>query len=137
MKAPPCAALLAGLLAAGAASPQEDPPLAVSRTYVCADGAVLRVAYLNPPKGPRMAVVDWAGRLVPMRPLRSASGAAYADIDERRGLRWRTKGDEGFLAYQAPGASPGDITLLEGCAVAGGRSSASPGGGSAASRDAP
>ena len=110
-------AALALALAAGAAMAQ-DGSRAEARTYVCEAGAVLRAAYLAPSGGDPMAVVDWAGQLVPMGAVPTASGAAYADIDDRRGLRWRTKGDVGTLSYLPPEDGAEEIVLLEGCEAA-------------------
>jgi membrane-bound inhibitor of C-type lysozyme len=106
-------ALIVALAFAGAAEAQGLS--ADSRTYLCAGGAVLRVAYLNPAEGERFAVVDWAGALVPMRAVRTGSGAFYVDFDEQRGLRWRTKGEEGFLARLAADHTAREETLLGDC----------------------
>ena len=105
------AALL--LLAATPAAAQPAPSFGTA--YVCEGGAVLRVAYLNPEQGDAMAVLDWGGALVPMRQYRTGSGVAYADMDEERGLRWRAKGDEGYLGRRAADDEAEEERVLSGC----------------------
>lgn len=104
---------LAVALVGGAAAAQEPPARAA--TYLCDGPAVLRVVYVNQPGAEPMAVVDWGGALVPMRAARTGSGAFYVDLDEQRGLRWRTKGAEGFLARLAPDHTAEETRLLSGC----------------------
>src|SRR5690606_11686696 len=89
------------LMAAQAASAQPAPPAeaeALTRTYVCEEGAVLRVAYLNCASGESHAVVDFGGQLVPMRAGPTGSGVRYVAFDPENGLVWHSKGDEGVLA---------------------------------------
>jgi hypothetical protein len=107
------AALLAAAQAPAHAQANALPGYA--RTYLCAAGAVLRVAYLNPEGSPGLAVVDWAGRLIPMRAMPAASGVWYVAFDEQDGHRWRTRGDEGFLARLAPDHTATESVVLEGC----------------------
>lgn len=96
-----------------------QPAPGLGAVYLCEGGAVLRVAYVNAPSGDAFAVVDWAGRLIPMRGLPAASGAFYAALDEQDGHRWRTKGEEGFLARLAPDHTAREEVVLGGCRRAG------------------
>jgi membrane-bound inhibitor of C-type lysozyme len=86
-----------------------------SVTYLCEGGAVLRVAYVNVAEGESFAVVDWAGRLIPMRLVPAASGARYAALDARDGYRWHTKGEEGFLTRLAAGRMDAEEIVLREC----------------------
>ena len=86
-----------------------------TRTYRCADGTRLAVAYLNPAHGAAMAVVTLAGTQAVLRSLPTASGARYVDVDEQRGLRWHSKGDEGFLALLPPDDMAKEQPLHTGC----------------------
>ena len=86
-----------------------------TRTYRCADGTRLAVAYLNPAHGTAMAVVTLAGTQAVLRSLPTASGARYVDVDEQRGLRWHSKGDEGFLALLPPDDMAKEQPLHTGC----------------------
>jgi membrane-bound inhibitor of C-type lysozyme len=98
-----------GISAAGATA--QDAQQALSLTYLCAGGAVLQVAYLNPPAEAGWAVVSYAGLLVPMQAGPTGSGVRYRATDGG-GLVWHTKGDAGFLARDL-----GDHqeTLLDDC----------------------
>ena len=87
---------LATLLLATPASAQ-DVPEALTVPYACAGGAILEVAYINPPGGASYAVVLHDGELVPMKAGPTGSGVRYVSIGEPR-LVWHTKGDAGFLA---------------------------------------
>ena len=100
---------LAILAAPGAA---QDVPEALVVDYRCDGGVRLQVAYLNPPGGPSLAVVEHEGRMVPMRAGPTGSGVRYVAFDDS-GLVWHTKGREGFLARDA-GA---DQTTLNGNCV--------------------
>ena len=106
--------LLAAALAAtgpvGAASDTGE-----AHTYLCSGGAVLRVVYIAPAEAEGYAVVDWAGRLIPMRQVRSASGVWYVAFDEQDGHRWRTRGDAGFLAHLPADHTATERVLLDGC----------------------
>lgn len=86
-----------------------------TRTYRCADGTRLAVAYLNPPQGVAIAVVTLAGTQAVLRSLPTASGARYVDVDEQRGLRWHSKGNDGFLAVLAPDHTATEQMLHTGC----------------------
>ena len=50
-----------------------------------------------------------------LRNLPAASGARYVDVDEQRGLRWHSKGNEGFLAVLAPDHTATEQMLHTGC----------------------
>lgn len=76
---------------------------ALAITYLCDGDAVLQVAYLNPADGPSLAVVAYAGRLIPMQAGPTGSGVRYIAFDEESGYVWHSKGDEGFLAIDAGG----------------------------------
>lgn len=95
--------------AAGATA--QDAPQALSATYLCAGGAVLQVAYLNPPADAGWAVVSYAGLLVPMEAGPTGSGVRYRATDDG-GLVWHTKGDAGFLARDLGDRQE---TLLDDC----------------------
>jgi membrane-bound inhibitor of C-type lysozyme len=86
-----------------------------TRTYRCADGTRLAVAYLKPQRGVALAVVTLAGTQAVLRSLPAASGARYVDVDEQRGLRWHSKGNEGFLAVLAPDHTATEQMLHTGC----------------------
>lgn len=103
-------ALAIGAAAAAAAAAQ-DAPTAFPATYLCAGGAVLQVAYVNPPGDAGWAVVAHGGLLVPMHAGPTGSGVRYVSTTGD-GLVWHTKGDAGFLARDA-----GDQmdTLLDDC----------------------
>lgn len=98
------------ILAAAHAVAQDADP-ALTRTYLCAGGAVLRVAYLNTPDHGAFAVLDYGGQLVPMEAGPVASGVRYVAVGGG-GLVWHVKGAEGFLARE-DGAS--QTTILDGC----------------------
>ena len=86
-----------------------------ARNYRCADGTRLAVAYLNPREGVALAVVAIGSTQAVLRNLPAASGARYVDVDEQRGLRWHTKGDEGFLAVLAPDHTATEQPLHTAC----------------------
>lgn len=86
-----------------------------TRHYHCADGTRLAVAYLQPREGVALAVVALGGTQAVLRNLPAASGARYVDVDEQRGLRWHTRGDEGFLAVLAPDHTATEQMLHTGC----------------------
>jgi membrane-bound inhibitor of C-type lysozyme len=110
--------LVAGLaLAAPAAVAQYVAP-AFSAAYLCDDGAVLQAAYLNPAEGPSLAVIDWAGRLIPMRAGPTGSGARYVAFDERTGFVWHVKGPEGTLLFASDPSAEEEV-VLAGCAEIG------------------
>jgi membrane-bound inhibitor of C-type lysozyme len=105
---------LACALWAGGAAGQEVA--ASAATYVCAGGAVLRVAYINIEPEPALAVIDWAGSLVALRTTPTGSGAHYVALDAGRGLHWRTKGGEGVLFETASDGA--ERPLLAACVTA-------------------
>jgi membrane-bound inhibitor of C-type lysozyme len=95
------------------AAAQHAPEGAAYR-YVCAGGASLAVAYINPPAGESYAVVAHDGALIPMKAGPTGSGVRYLSLDGS-GLVWHTKGDEGFLAHDA------DMSMIaENCTTTGG-----------------
>lgn len=103
MRLLPAALITITALAAHAAPlhAQPAPALeveALTRTYLCEEDAVVRVAYLNFPEGGSLAVVDFGGRLIPMRAGPTGSGVRYVALDPTSGLVWHTKGEEGLLA---------------------------------------
>jgi hypothetical protein len=110
-------ALAVALLAAPAVA--DSLPEALTRSFVCDGGAVVRIAFINA-GAQNFAVVERDGVLIPMRGLPAASGVFYVDFDEQAGWRWRGKGDEGFLARLAPDDSAVERTVLSGCVAAGG-----------------
>lgn len=94
----------------------QDPAPALTQTYLCAGGAVLQVAYLNPADGESYAVVAFGGQLIPMQAGISGSGVRYVALDPASGLVWHTKGDEGFLAHDT---AEDQQTILGDCAAVG------------------
>lgn len=90
-------------------------PEALSASYVCDGGAVLQVAYINPETGPSLAVVAWAGRLIPMRAGPTGSGVRYIAFDEQDSYRWRTRGDDGVLLFLAADHTATEEVILSGC----------------------
>ena len=102
--------VLALALAAPALARDVAPGFAVD--YRCDGGVRLQVAYLNPAGGPSLAVVAYAGRLVPMQAGPTGSGVRYLAYDRASGLVWHSKGDAGFLARETAG---GQTTLLDNC----------------------
>lgn len=94
----------------------QAPSPALAETYLCAGGAVLQVAYLNPASGESYAVVAFGGRLIPMQAGISGSGVRYVALDPASGLVWHTKGAEGFLAHDAAGDQQ---TILDACTAVG------------------
>ncbi|MBP7242820.1 MliC family protein [Amaricoccus sp.] len=97
----------------------QDLPSALSINYACEGGAVMKVAYINPEQGDSLAVVDWAGKLIPMRQGVSASGARYIAFDEQQSYRWWTKGDEGFLVFMVADHEATEEPVLSGCKAIG------------------
>jgi membrane-bound inhibitor of C-type lysozyme len=102
---------VAALAISTAAATAQDAPQALSATYLCAGGAVVQVAYLNPPADAGWAVVSYAGLLVPMQAGPTGSGVRYRATDDG-GLVWHTKGDAGFLARDLGDRQE---TLLDDC----------------------
>jgi membrane-bound inhibitor of C-type lysozyme len=101
-------ALIFALLTLPAAAQEVPEGLAV--TYACEGGAVLQVAYVNPPGGESYAVVAYDGELIPMKSGPTGSGVRYVSLDRPDALVWHVKGDEGFLARD------GDMSMLaQGC----------------------
>jgi membrane-bound inhibitor of C-type lysozyme len=97
-------------LALAAPAAAQNVPEGLARTYDCDGGAVLQVAYINPPGCASYAVVAWDGRLIPMKAGATGSGVRYVSLGEPDALVWHVKGDEGFLARDA------DMSmLLQGC----------------------
>lgn len=118
-----CAPLMA-LALAGCASGLPAPTVhsfetegwrGLTRHYQCTDGTRLAVAYLNPREGVALAVVALGSTQAVLRNLPAASGVRYVDVDEQRGLRWHTKGDEGSLAVLAPDHTATEQPLHTGC----------------------
>ena len=109
--------LLAACLAAAPAFAQDAPP-ALSATYLCDGGAVLQAAYINPETGPGLAVVAWAGKLIPMQIGPSGSGARYIAFDEQASYRWWTKGDDATLLFMAADHTAEEQVVLGGCRLA-------------------
>lgn len=109
--------LIAALCAAAAAGPAlgQDGLPALSATYVCDGAAVLQVAYINPATGPSLAVVGWAGKLIPMQAGPTGSGVRYIAFDEQASYRWHTKGAEGTLLFLAADHTASEEVVLGGC----------------------
>lgn len=112
------AALLAGC-AAPSGMPEEPRPGQPRQQqdvrYLCEGGIELEVSYLNPPTGESFASLYYEGRTVVMQSRPAASGVRYVDQDEQRGLRWHTKGNEGFLAVLPPDHTATEKILVNGC----------------------
>ena len=83
--------------------------------YRCAGGAELEVAYLNLPDGLAFAALHHNGRTALLQNRPTASGARYVALDEQLGLRWHTKGSEGFLASLAADHTAKEQVLLKDC----------------------
>jgi len=120
-----CASVLA-LAVSGCASGLPAPTVhsfdtegwrGMTRNYRCADGTRLAVAYLHPKEGSGLAVVAMGSTQAVLRNLPAASGARYVDVDEQRGLRWHSKGNEGHLAVLAPDHTATEQMLHTGCVV--------------------
>ncbi len=113
------AVLLATMLGGCATAPADAPSAGhrqqVDVSYRCEGGVELEVSYLNPPTGESFASIHFEGRTVVMQSRPSASGVRYVDLDEQRGLRWRTKGDEGFLAMQPADHTAKETILINQC----------------------
>ncbi|MER2507643.1 MAG: MliC family protein [Amaricoccus sp.] len=103
---------LLALLAAPAPALADDVTPALTATYVCAGGAVLRVAYLNPSPDDSLAVVDYGGRLIPMRAGPTGSGVRYVAFDPVPGFVWHGKGPDGTLFTDGEN---GQRAILEDC----------------------
>ncbi|HMN93673.1 MAG TPA: MliC family protein [Hydrogenophaga sp.] len=130
---PVMAALLGGfiLLLAGCTAPgpqaTEAPPRpgvisgpdfeSHARRYRCAGGAELELVYLNLRSGLSFAALHHQGRTHLMQNRPSASGARYVALDEEAGLRWHSKGDEGFLAFLAADHTAREQVLLADCSA--------------------
>jgi membrane-bound inhibitor of C-type lysozyme len=99
-------------MALAVAAPAQDVAPGFAADYRCDGGATLQVAYLNPPAGPALAVVAYAGALIPMEAGPTGLGVRYVGFDRSAGFVWHTKGDEGFLAREQDGTQS---TLLGGC----------------------
>ena len=108
------AAVLAASATLAGPAPSQQAQQAITATYLCEGGKVLQIAFLNLGEM-SAAVVHWTGELVPLRQVPSGSGVFYADFDEQRGLRWRGKGDEGFLAELAPDHTADERVLVASC----------------------
>ncbi len=119
MEMPLRTTLIAALCAAAAPVVGQDAPPALSATYVCDGGAVLQVAYLNPEAGPSLAVVGWAGKLIPMQAGPTGSGVRYIAFDEQASFRWHSKGDAGTLLFLAADHTAQEEVVLAGCVQAG------------------
>lgn len=109
-------AVLCACAAAAAQAFAQDAPPALSATYVCDGGAVLQVAYINPAAGPSLAVVAWAGELIPMQAGPTGSGVRYIAFDEQASYRWHSKGDTGVLLFLAADHTAQEEVVLAGCA---------------------
>ncbi len=90
---------LALLLALPAAA--QDVPEGLSRTYDCMAGKVVKAVYINPQGSNSYAVLDFDGRLIPMKAGPTGSGVRYVSLDQAETLVWHSKGDEAFLARDA------------------------------------
>lgn len=108
-----------------AALAQTNPQAGAAPTFVastisyrCASGTWLQVAYLNIKNGESFATIYFGGKLTQLRGMDVASGAGYASLDEKMGLRWRTKGAEGALYRLAPGSAATEKVLLRDCKAA-------------------
>ena len=124
-------ALLGGLgvLLAGCAAPGLQATESTSRPgvisgpdfeshtqrYRCTGGVELEVAYLNLRSGQSFAALNHQGRTHLMQNRPSASGARYVALDEEAGLRWHSKGDEGFLAFLAADHTAREQVLMADC----------------------
>lgn len=111
--------LAAALFALAAPAAADEIPPALSATYVCDGTAVLQVAYINPETGPSLAVIAWAGRLVPMQAAPTGSGVRYVAFDEQASFRWHSKGDAGSLLFLAADHTAEEEIVLAGCTRAG------------------
>ena len=109
------AAACAAACAAAAPAFGQDVAPALSATYVCDGAAVLQVAYLNPAEGPSLAVVAWAGELIPMQAGPTGSGVRYIAFDEQASFRWHSKGTEGTLLFLAADHTAEEEVVLAGC----------------------
>ncbi len=112
-------ALALSLVVTLAASAQEAGSVSVIEArYTCEHGVHIEAAYLNTQPGASYAAISYAGNLVLMRQLPAASGARYADLDEQRGWRWNTRGQDAFLAFMAADDTATEIPIVEGCSAA-------------------
>lgn len=112
-------ALLAGCATAPSGTPSAHHRQQVDVSYRCEGGVELEASYLNPPTGESFASLYYDGRTVVMQSLPTASGVRYVDQDEQRGLRWHTKGGEGFLAVQPADHTAKETILINHCRAAG------------------
>ena len=76
---------------------------------------MLQAAYINPETGPSLAVVGWAGKLIPMQAGPTGSGVRYIAFDEQASYRWWSKGDEGTLLFLAADHTAEEEVVLGGC----------------------
>jgi heat shock protein HslJ len=83
--------------------------------YRCGDGSEIQVAYLNLQAGESFASLYYDGKLSMLQLRPAASGALYIAIDEQNSLRWRTKGDSGFLTFLAADHTAKEEALLSDC----------------------
>jgi len=111
------ALLLSALLIGCAvqAPPSGAAPKLHEVRYLCAAGVVLEVSYLQAPTGESFASFPYQGHTAVLESRPSASGVRYVDQNEQQGLRWNTKGEEGFLSRLAPDHTATEQTLLSGC----------------------
>lgn len=118
------AVALAGCAAPGirtTAAPQSSAPVvgpdfsSQSVVYRCAGSNTIEVAYLNLPDGLAFAALHHDGRTVLLQNRPTASGARYVALDEQLGLRWHTKGSEGFLAFLAADHTAKEQVVLNDC----------------------
>lgn len=107
--------ILAALLALAGPAAAQDAPRGLAVTYLCAGGAVLQVAYLNPGAGPSLAVANWGGKLIPMQAGPTGSGVRYIAFDEQASYRWHAKGAEGTLLFLAADHTAREEVVLGGC----------------------
>ncbi|THF64441.1 META domain-containing protein [Pseudothauera rhizosphaerae] len=87
--------------------------------YRCAGAAPLQVTYVNLKGGDAFAVLLHEGRQHLMQSRVAASGVRYVDVNEERGLRWYTKGGEGFLNALAADHTASERSLLGDCRAVG------------------
>lgn len=112
--------ILLALLGLATPAAAEGAPPGLAATYLCGGNAVLQVAYLNPAGGPSLAVVNWAGKLIPMQAGPTGSGVRYIAFDEQESFRWHTKGPEGTLLFMAADHTAQEEVVLGDCRQVGG-----------------
>lgn len=101
-------ALIASCLTLPVASVAQAPQMAV-QAYECAAGRFLSVAFINA-GDESFAVLQEAGRIVPLKVAPSGSGARY--LSEDGGLELWTKGDTAMLTLLGGDA---EIPLYRDC----------------------